>query len=375
MSATSSRRLASAGDDETWRRPDPLARPFPFPSILSLQHDKACEIFAQIKGGVVDYGEQHSEEHGHSRYGRAYPGLYPEWSDEHPVHLVGHSLGGTTARMLQHLLHKKAFAGFGDTSAGWVSSITAINSPLNGALGAYALGLDQQTLEVRTLSCGWLLGRAAHLAGYLGVAPLGLEHWRLAWWEDGALSTLCGAMVGRSSLVDGRDNAASDTSIHSVAALNALLGPGHPDTYHLTFVGDGATAGAPPKLEEFDGGWLAYALALSLFAFRRLFLVGLPPPPRPSRDSFVFWWRLVWLYIVLSRLVFALPRANMPTLSRRQHMHTRHRQNIMHEHLTRMRPSSDRTAGAHIARAPLQLLYVAPFQRLQCLLVDRLPVR
>ena len=236
------------------------------------QHDKACEIFAQIKGGVVDYGEKHSEEHGHIRYGRAYPGLFPEWSEEHPIHLVGHSLGGATARMLQHLLHKKAFAGFDDTSAGWVSSITAINSPLNGALGAYALGLDQQTLDVRTLSCGWLLGRAVHIAAYLGMGPLGLEHWRLAWWEEGALSTLCEAIFGRSLLVDGRDNAASDTSIHSVVAMNALLGPGHPNTYHLSFVGDGSLAGIPPNAEEFDGSWLSYALALCLFAFRRAFL-------------------------------------------------------------------------------------------------------
>ena len=72
-----------------------------WPGGLSSLHDRACEIFYQIKGGVVDYGEQHSRHFGHNRFGRKYAGEYPAWSSHNPIHIVGHSLGGTTARMLQ----------------------------------------------------------------------------------------------------------------------------------------------------------------------------------------------------------------------------------------------------------------------------------
>lgn len=30
--------------------------------------DRACELYAYIKGGRVDYGKIHSEKYGHSRY-------------------------------------------------------------------------------------------------------------------------------------------------------------------------------------------------------------------------------------------------------------------------------------------------------------------
>ena len=44
--------------------------------------DRAVELFYQIKGGTVDYGKQHSARHGHSRFGRTFPGLFPEWDAE-----------------------------------------------------------------------------------------------------------------------------------------------------------------------------------------------------------------------------------------------------------------------------------------------------
>ena len=79
-----------------------------WPGGLSSLHDRACEIFYQIKGGRVDYGEDHASEFCHARYGRTFSGLYPAWSSSSPIHIVGHSLGGTTVRMLQVNSHEKA---------------------------------------------------------------------------------------------------------------------------------------------------------------------------------------------------------------------------------------------------------------------------
>jgi triacylglycerol lipase len=41
---------------------------------VSSNHDRACELYAQIKGTVVDYGQAHSSQFGHARYGRNYTG-------------------------------------------------------------------------------------------------------------------------------------------------------------------------------------------------------------------------------------------------------------------------------------------------------------
>lgn len=41
---------------------------------LSSAWDRACELYAQLAGTVVDYGAAHSAEHHHERYGRSYVG-------------------------------------------------------------------------------------------------------------------------------------------------------------------------------------------------------------------------------------------------------------------------------------------------------------
>lgn len=76
-------------------------------SPMSSNWDRACELYAFLKGGTVDYGAAHSEKHGHERFGKTYPGILPEWGqfgDHRKIHIIAHSMGGQTARMLIHLL-------------------------------------------------------------------------------------------------------------------------------------------------------------------------------------------------------------------------------------------------------------------------------
>ena len=69
--------------------------------------DRACELYAQLTGTVVDYGEAHSKEHNHDRYGVDFtstPLMGKAWDCESPINLIGHSFGGPTVRLFASLL-------------------------------------------------------------------------------------------------------------------------------------------------------------------------------------------------------------------------------------------------------------------------------
>ncbi|KAJ0461050.1 putative carboxylic ester hydrolase [Helianthus annuus] len=70
-------------------------------SLTSI-YDRARELFYYLKGGQVDYGEEHSKASGHAQFGRVYEqGHYPQWDEDHPIHFVGHSTGARVIRVLQ----------------------------------------------------------------------------------------------------------------------------------------------------------------------------------------------------------------------------------------------------------------------------------
>lgn len=127
------------------------------PSVgpISSNWDRACELYAYMKGGTVDYGEAHAKKYGHARYGRTYTGVYPEFgtTDENgiiqKVHLIGHSMGGQTIRVLAQLLETGSPEEIAATTDGslsplfaggksWIASISTIATPHNGSQEAYS---------------------------------------------------------------------------------------------------------------------------------------------------------------------------------------------------------------------------------------------
>ncbi len=59
---------------------------FPGVGPISSNHDQACELFYQLKGGDVRYGAEHSREHGHrevlENWVKGKFPIYPEWDEE-----------------------------------------------------------------------------------------------------------------------------------------------------------------------------------------------------------------------------------------------------------------------------------------------------
>lgn len=107
---------------------------------VSSDHDRACEVFYQLIGGKVDYGEKHAIDTGHDRYGETFDKpLHPSWNAKNPVHLLGHSYGSTTAIELFQLLCSDFFRV--GSSHEWVASITCIAGPLTGSTLTHMMGV------------------------------------------------------------------------------------------------------------------------------------------------------------------------------------------------------------------------------------------
>lgn len=153
---------------------------------LNSAWDRACELYAQLTGTVVDYGEAHSAKFNHARFGRKYSEpMVPGWGnldDEgkiKQVHLIGHSFGGTTARMLVHLLENGSQEELSATDpdsvselfkggkANWIKSVTAVSTPHNSGsvyyplkfLGIYNIVMNASLAYVGTLGRSSLSGK------------------------------------------------------------------------------------------------------------------------------------------------------------------------------------------------------------------------
>ncbi len=70
--------------------------------------DRACEIYAFIFGGTVDYGKVHSEKFNHKRFGRHYEGVLKDLgtNEAHKkFNIYGHSFGGPTVKAFVELMN------------------------------------------------------------------------------------------------------------------------------------------------------------------------------------------------------------------------------------------------------------------------------
>uniref|UniRef100_A0A6U5ZYI0 Lipase-like C-terminal domain-containing protein n=1 Tax=Guillardia theta TaxID=55529 RepID=A0A6U5ZYI0_GUITH len=194
---------------------------------VSSVHDRAVECFYALKGGRVDYNAGgYALEEGHGRYGgRDMAGLYPEWSEERPIHILAYSLGAPTARYLQYLLARSELTdgrgGRHVTSGRWIRSICTLNGVNNGTSAVFAVGLSPSSLRPLPASILWWIFSLIYFLVWCDHDPeneclgLRLRHWNVR--REQGVSLLRLLFLWRPG---GQDNGGRDLSPQRMRELN-----------------------------------------------------------------------------------------------------------------------------------------------------------
>lgn len=204
---------------------------------VSSNWERAIEVYTQLKGGQIDYGNVHAKKYGIVQMpeGKKYVGLYPEWDENHPVHLIGHSMGGQTIRMLQYQLSQiiisdttnnapEKSALLGEEKNGWIASITSIATPHDGTTLANIMTKTFPYLQN-------IIG-IANVVGS-GFYDFDLEHWGFSRGENETWSSYRRRMKDHPAW--GTKNiCAWDLSLDGAKELNSILIV-DPNIYYFSF--------------------------------------------------------------------------------------------------------------------------------------------
>ena len=210
--------------------------------------DNACELYAQLTGTRVDYGEAHSEEHGHSRFGRTYKEpLCPTFGQKDKdgniikVNLVGHSMGGFNIRLFASILEygaaeevrksgKDVSPFFKGGKGDYIHSIITLAAPHNGALSA-----DKDNDEF----INFMLNFFYYFWGILDNTPLRpiwdiqLEHFGLTDYPDDGFDGKFDTELIKE-LMDSKDTAYYDLTVKGSSELNEKIKM-LPDVYYFSY--------------------------------------------------------------------------------------------------------------------------------------------
>ena len=207
--------------------------------------DRACELYAQLTGTVVDYGEAHSKAHDHDRYGRSYVGqalMGEPWNFSEPINLVGHSFGGPAVRMFTSLMafgDEAELAATGkDTSPLFrgghsksVHSVITLSGCHNGSPLANLI-VDTQAPMVMIGAAMNLLG-AAGINSMLFYSDLALGHFGLM-PKYGESEAVDFSIYKILNFVAAKDNAGYDLTVGGSQELNEKIKMS-PDTYYYSY--------------------------------------------------------------------------------------------------------------------------------------------
>ena len=191
--------------------------------------DRACELYAQLVGGTVDYGVAHSKKYGHKRFGRTYKKpLFEGFGPDKKINLWGHSFGGATVRLFATLMAKGSEAEraatpedelsdlFKGGKEDWIFSITAVASVHEGTTLLYSAKDILDKLEDVTYM----------LANLSGNNPLGwfyeshMEQWDLCGFENGKVVSKPFSRENQKRVKESHDNVWYDLTMQGAKEVN-----------------------------------------------------------------------------------------------------------------------------------------------------------
>uniref|UniRef100_K3WDR3 Lipase-like C-terminal domain-containing protein n=1 Tax=Globisporangium ultimum (strain ATCC 200006 / CBS 805.95 / DAOM BR144) TaxID=431595 RepID=K3WDR3_GLOUD len=188
--------------------------------------DRACELYAYIKGGSVNYGTKHAVRFGHGATGKTFKGLYPQWGttvngEVQKIHLIGHSMGGQTIRMLAQLLtHGTKGAPVDESGSShplftgghdWIHSITTISTPNQGTLASAA---PSSTGGLQSISSGLFSALGATKRTTSDSFDAKLDQWSIAGRGKGESLTSYTNRISNSNVFQSNSK---DSAIYSLS--------------------------------------------------------------------------------------------------------------------------------------------------------------
>ncbi len=207
---------------------------------ISSNWERAIEVYYQLKGGQVDYGRDHSEKYGIIQKPKSkfyqYP-LYEKWDENNPIHLIGHSMGSQTARMLLYLLSSsfneiqiKNISGQSSlltkTSSTMIRSITSISGPNNGTTLA---GIVTKTIPFIQYFVG-----IAGLVGSNRFFDFDLEQWGLYRFDNERWPSYLNRLRKHQAFKT-KNISSWDLSLAGAKELNGIL-LADPEVYYFSLV-------------------------------------------------------------------------------------------------------------------------------------------
>lgn len=203
--------------------------------------DRACELYAQLTGTVVDYGAAHSEAHGHDRYGYSYEGkalMGENWDLTTPINIMGHSFGGPTVRLFASLMYygdEAEMAATGEETSplftgghNVIHSCTTFSSPNDGTPIADFLV---------NLKLIYLIAFAGNLLGTIFGDEVMMWHLRFGHFgitpkegEERAPFSIANIV----NFYNSNDNCGYDMTISGAKELNSKIKLA-PDTYYYSY--------------------------------------------------------------------------------------------------------------------------------------------
>lgn len=226
---------------------------------FSSPYDNATMCFFQLKGGLADFGEEHSKKHKHNRYERTYPAAYNSWNSTNKIWIVAHSAGAQTALLLQKMLNDNHFG----TKTQYKYAADPHN-PNNRTNADWIAGM----IFTNGMFCGTTLLPIANPIPYydssIGDYVVRLKPWHLGYWVllaiilvyvspfNSFIKTLINLKMDYYNFeqyswkqiltmdidyLRGNDHISFSSSIIGAEQLNRDLKL-YPSTFYLSFVGD-----------------------------------------------------------------------------------------------------------------------------------------